>query len=869
MGTKFDDDQNPLRALQPVRELVTPGGEREQPYVSRFPSDQPPTYGLDDVNWAWRRSGILAYQDRLDQWRELERQLNKNTHLKVSDLTGHRWCDVTGALFRAFNISHEPVQSFSDLVSMDALHGTTARPMEMTQAGIIVGRSKRPGETGDAFPSFDHVLGMPLDKIAISVPGYMNNAQWPEENRNLMGLNTEVANYMVILVKGESGYRFTFKLEPDRPAGLLHPGYYRFYKELAELGLPGEFDVSGPFSLREVFLFRFDQDHLINPKVSLLPQYEIPQIAAPEAPPVIAKIDSSSTGLTGRLVSLTHKTDRYVLSESDGKIQFEHNGEDFEITDEKKARECLDAALAARINNKFELPIQSFARAIQPPFATVLTDYGIKAELKGILDDVLINKSTGEVDHVATSMYRRIVSVLSEDGAINLETLGESLTQIKKFLTPKQMELIGSGVNFYFVDSLRRGQILDLGGFEVIYEALGETSLQVPPEIADRLRWLYDNVPNSTIYNTYVNISREGYVGFGVRNISVPSDSDSTELSIPQPRIRQYGPGGIELHPKVAQDRLAPRLREYVQSKVPSAEITDDIIRDIRINGEILMIMNGEHHLIDYRINPPLARMLVALLEYSVGTRLEKLREALVRASYKNREVLDALPSPLDTASKLIDSSPEDTLSMPKITPQAMATETIQLIVHNTKRPDIPGQPKLPTGLLHTTLQTSNSNHDLWDHNSLIEKGPMILELAIEQEDNSKVVCNLPSVVAKNLTTYLQNGAPEEEFSCTQFVRYLHGLAYDRHTFNYDEWDFNYFSTQQKLQPGDVLMFADVSEGTADHCAVYIGEGLYLSKYGEYGVGVSDLTSLQQLYPTPDLLHFHRDGAKIPSEIHP
>jgi hypothetical protein len=137
----------------------------------------------------------------------------------------------------------------------------------------------------------------------------------------------------------------------------------------------------------------------------------------------------------------------------------------------------------------------------------------------------------------------------------------------------------------------------------------------------------------------------------------------------------------------------------------------------------------------------------------------------------------------------------------------------------------------------YTTIKDSSGEHGLHEHETVEGDVPSNLEIVIKSQGED-VVVTLPSNLQSKLLEYLTSGAPSEPFDCSSFVHFLYNIEYQFAHFDASKWDINVLASEEELAIGQAIL---INESDSDysknitHLAIYMGEGLYLSKFGRSG----------------------------------
>lgn len=106
------------------------------------------------------------------------------------------------------------------------------------------------------------------------------------------------------------------------------------------------------------------------------------------------------------------------------------------------------------------------------------------------------------------------------------------------------------------------------------------------------------------------------------------------------------------------------------------------------------------------------------------------------------------------------------------------------------------------------------------------------LEIFIRSEDGTEQVA-LPEDMLERVAAFIrEDHAREEEADCSSFVHFVNDIRYEFGQFIPEKWEISDFDEQASV-PGDAVMISrDPEHADVTHFALYLGEGLYLSKFG-------------------------------------
>lgn len=121
------------------------------------------------------------------------------------------------------------------------------------------------------------------------------------------------------------------------------------------------------------------------------------------------------------------------------------------------------------------------------------------------------------------------------------------------------------------------------------------------------------------------------------------------------------------------------------------------------------------------------------------------------------------------------------------------------------------------------------------------------LSVFLREQDQTKEVA-LPEVMLERMAYYMANKAKMKgPFDCVSFAHMINGIPYEFGKYNSANWEMTPFNGY--LNVGDTISICNSdSESRRDnHFAIYVGDGLYLSKFGGPGpLIVTDLTEMKK-----------------------
>ncbi len=142
------------------------------------------------------------------------------------------------------------------------------------------------------------------------------------------------------------------------------------------------------------------------------------------------------------------------------------------------------------------------------------------------------------------------------------------------------------------------------------------------------------------------------------------------------------------------------------------------------------------------------------------------------------------------------------------------------------------------------------------------------LEIFIRSEDGTERVA-LPEDMLERVAAFIrEDHAREEEADCSSFVHFVNGIRYEFGRFIPEKWEISDFD-EQALVPGDSVMTAADPEHTdIAHFALYLGRGLYLSRFGENGkLTVAMMDEMKKAFSGEYVFHLRPKDAETVRSI--
>lgn len=124
------------------------------------------------------------------------------------------------------------------------------------------------------------------------------------------------------------------------------------------------------------------------------------------------------------------------------------------------------------------------------------------------------------------------------------------------------------------------------------------------------------------------------------------------------------------------------------------------------------------------------------------------------------------------------------------------------------------------------------------------------IDLSLIENGRSERI-NLPKPMLDRLRDYLARKVDiTEKYDCADFAHELNGVEYEHANYDPEKWEYiNYYSI---LKPGDTILMkksSDTNPKNFDHFAIYLDDGLFLSKHGNIGpLIVTGLEEMKTLF---------------------
>jgi hypothetical protein len=121
------------------------------------------------------------------------------------------------------------------------------------------------------------------------------------------------------------------------------------------------------------------------------------------------------------------------------------------------------------------------------------------------------------------------------------------------------------------------------------------------------------------------------------------------------------------------------------------------------------------------------------------------------------------------------------------------------------------------------------------------------LEICVREDGEIKPL-EIPQKLTQRLAEYLRTRPDRgQEFECGSFVHYLMGIPFTLNGFDENKWEITPYMSEEEMLPGFTILVYNPPEDNRElkHIAMYLGRGLYLSKFG--GAPVLLVTTLEEM----------------------
>ncbi|MDA8792641.1 hypothetical protein N9N67_05310 [Bacteriovoracaceae bacterium] len=112
----------------------------------------------------------------------------------------------------------------------------------------------------------------------------------------------------------------------------------------------------------------------------------------------------------------------------------------------------------------------------------------------------------------------------------------------------------------------------------------------------------------------------------------------------------------------------------------------------------------------------------------------------------------------------------------------------------------------------------------------------------LESDIQSENYVNLPEPINSNLIDYFKGLPKKKSYDCNAFAHHLNGVEYEKDNFDYEKWNITlisdninaFINSDREFKIGDTIILANSYEDFT-HAAVYISNGVYISKFADVG----------------------------------
>ena len=126
------------------------------------------------------------------------------------------------------------------------------------------------------------------------------------------------------------------------------------------------------------------------------------------------------------------------------------------------------------------------------------------------------------------------------------------------------------------------------------------------------------------------------------------------------------------------------------------------------------------------------------------------------------------------------------------------------------------------------------------------------LEILMKKDGKLHTVA-LPTTTLERIAEYLRKSSSESwpDIDCSGFAHFANGIPWKAGVFDLNRWNMTILDEETMLRPGDTVCITQSSPSAAHrmgnivHFAIFLGEGLYLSKFGMHGPLI--VTTLEEM----------------------
>lgn len=125
------------------------------------------------------------------------------------------------------------------------------------------------------------------------------------------------------------------------------------------------------------------------------------------------------------------------------------------------------------------------------------------------------------------------------------------------------------------------------------------------------------------------------------------------------------------------------------------------------------------------------------------------------------------------------------------------------------------------------------------------EDFPTTVNVYIKNSQGKKQSVKLPAEMASKLAQYLNEGRPNTDFTCVQFVHFLNGVYDEREPSALNKYIMR-LCDEKNLSPGDSVLF--LNKFSPCHAAIYLTGGLYLWHSANRCLRVSSYEEMKRVF---------------------
>jgi len=156
---------------------------------------------------------------------------------------------------------------------------------------------------------------------------------------------------------------------------------------------------------------------------------------------------------------------------------------------------------------------------------------------------------------------------------------------------------------------------------------------------------------------------------------------------------------------------------------------------------------------------------------------------------------------------------------------------SLDVTVQTIKATNINSSASFPVGIVN--FRSGDQNGYLHTSTPVNVPDGARLDLSVETDRGRRTV-NLPEEMNARILNYLRLGHPCLPFDCSSFVHYMNGVDFHFGEFDDRRWVVETLTDEGLLKEGDTILLGH-NRKTFTHGAIYLGDGLYLSKFGPDG----------------------------------